>query len=144
MSRDPFSVEECNEGSGAACGAIFLNKGFENLLRTKLGDQANTILTARRLNEAIRYFENSIKRAFNPFDDACDDEYDIPLSGARDMPGIDLEDGYLKLSKFNPGNFIMLTGLEMIFTASFNPYLTRFTNSSTSKWKMLNLNVMSE
>lgn len=144
MSRDPFSVEECNEGSGAACGAIFLNKGFEDLLRRKLGDQANTILTARRLNEAIRYFENSIKRAFNPFDDACDDEYDIPLSGAKDMPSIDLEDGYLKLSKFNSCNFIMLTRLELIFTASFNQSSTRFSNSSTSKWKMLKLNVMTK
>jgi hypothetical protein len=142
VSRDPFSVEECNEGSGAACGAIFLNKGFEDLLRKKLGNQANAILTVRRLSEAIRYFENSIKRAFNPFDDACDDEYDIPLSGARDMPSIDLEDGYLKLSKFNSHRFIMLTKLEMTFTASFNPSSTRFTNSSASKWQMLKLNVM--
>ena len=93
-------VEECNEGSGAACGAIFLNKGFENLLRKKLGQHAKTILSTRRLVEAIRYFENSIKRAFNPYDPSCDDEYDIPLSGAKDVPEIGLEDGYFKLSKF--------------------------------------------
>ena len=101
ISRDPFQVEECNEGSGAACGAIFLDKGFGDLLCRKLGALAASTLTARRLNEAIKYFENSIKRAFNPFDEAsCEAEYDIPLSGLKDIPSIGLEDGYLKLSKF--------------------------------------------
>jgi hypothetical protein len=92
-------VEECNQGSGAACGALFLNKGFEDLLRRKLGDLTESVLKPKRLEEALRYFENSIKRAFNPFDASCDEEYEIPLSGARDVPRIGLEDGYLKLSK---------------------------------------------
>lgn len=101
-SREPFQVEECTEGSGAACGAIFLNKRFESLLRDKLGALAKTILTPKRINEAIRFFENTIKRAFNPLDPmSCDSEYEIPLAGAKDVPRIGLEDGYLRLSRLN-------------------------------------------
>jgi len=95
-SREQFQVEECNEGSGAACGAIFLNKLFESLVREKLGDRAKTIPTPKRINKAIRFFESTIKRSFNPLDPtSCDEEYEIPLSGAKDVSQIGLEDGCL-------------------------------------------------
>jgi hypothetical protein len=102
ISREPFSVEECNVGSGAACGAIYLHQGFEKLLRDKVGAQAKTILTERRVNEALRYFENAIKRAFNPYEEACETEFEIPMAGAPDVPALGLEEGYLKLSRSVP------------------------------------------
>jgi len=73
-------------------------------LRQKLGRHADSILTRNTLNEARRYFEDSIKRTFNPND--TDDDFDVPLRGADDIPAIGLEEGYLKLSKFeNPVGF---------------------------------------
>jgi hypothetical protein len=99
ISRDPFSIDECNVGSGGQYGAMFLNKNFEMLLRRKLGDQAATILTAKRINEAIRFFENNIKRVFNPYDSMCETEFEVPLNNVPDIPDIGLQDGYLKLSK---------------------------------------------
>jgi hypothetical protein len=78
---------------------MYLNKGFEALLRKKLGPQADTILTPRRLKASMTYFESSIKCNFNPYDEACDMEYEVPLSGTIDIPEIGLEEGYMKLSR---------------------------------------------
>ena len=100
MSQVPFSVKECNIGSGALCGAIFLHKNFKELLRHKLGTRANSILTERKLKEAMSYFENSVKRAFNPYDETCEPDFDVPLGNTSDILSIGLEDGYLRLSMF--------------------------------------------
>lgn len=78
---------------------MFLNKNFEMVLRRKLGGQAATILTTRRINEAMRFFENNIKRVFNPYDAMCETEFEVPLNNVPDIPDIELRDGYLKLSK---------------------------------------------
>ena len=90
VGLEPFSIEECNVGSGAACGAVFLNKGFEDLLREKLGGRAESILTSKRLAEAVRFFESSIKVAFNPYDEYTEDEFDVPMGAiercSRDWP----------------------------------------------------------
>jgi hypothetical protein len=99
VSHDPFQVEECNQGTGAACGAIFLNLNFENLLRKKLGHHSKRLLTDKRLLSAINFFEGSIKRNFNPYDPNCEKEFEVPLTGSESIPEIGLEDGYLMLSK---------------------------------------------
>lgn len=65
-----------------------------------MGDLAGRLLTEKRVNNAINFFEDSIKRSFNPYDPACEDEFDVPLSIPKDIPRIRLEDGYLKLTKY--------------------------------------------
>lgn len=103
ISQVPFSVKECSVGTGALCGAVFLHKAFESMIRRKLGARSSSILTDKRLKDAMKYFENSIKREFNPYDDSRgherDDEFDIPLGNAKDIPSLGLEDGYLKMSR---------------------------------------------
>ena len=37
LSLDPFSIEESSPGTGAACASIYLDQGFQALLRKKLG-----------------------------------------------------------------------------------------------------------
>jgi hypothetical protein len=94
-SRIPFSVKECSIGSGALCGAIFLYKNFE---ARKLGTPSDSILTKRRLKEAINYFEEHIKKEFNPYDSSfISDDFNVPMRNAADIPSVGLEDGYLKL-----------------------------------------------
>jgi hypothetical protein len=97
--REPFEVKECNEGSGGLCGASFLNKAFEGLLRRKLGSLADTILNEKELFEANRYFEARIKTDFNPYDSACDDDFRIQFRGHHNDARIGLEEGVLVLSK---------------------------------------------
>lgn len=135
VSLAPFCVEECNVGSGAACGAVFLNKGFEELLCQKFGEKAETILTSRRLAEAVRFFENSIKVAFNPYDEWSENEFDVPLGAVDDIPEIGLEDGYLKLSKF-VGSMAFLILLGMMLKVFFDPFLIKSTTSSVNRFTM--------
>ena len=58
------------------------------------------MLSTKRLAEAVRFFESSIKIAFNPYDEWSENEFEVPLGAIGDIPEIGLEDGYLKLSKF--------------------------------------------
>jgi hypothetical protein len=127
-SRDPFEIEECNVGTGAACGAVFLNRGFEAMLRKKLGSKATTILTERRLGDAMRYFESSIKRNFNPYDADGDDEYELPMGG---LDQIGINDDYLKLTKYSLALHPLTIGT--IFKASSPQYSIRYTISSINR-----------
>jgi hypothetical protein len=88
-------------GMGAACGSIYLDKGFEDLLRARLGEKADELLTPKRLSGTQRHFDTLIKCQYNPYE-YCEEEYEIPLPGAPDQPEIALEGGYLKLTKFDP------------------------------------------
>lgn len=97
LALEPFSIEECTAPTGAACGSVYLNQGFESLIRSRLGRDADSILNPRVSAEIISQFE-TIKRRFNPYEGG-EDDYDVPLRGAPEMPHIGLEEGYLKLSK---------------------------------------------
>jgi hypothetical protein len=99
LSRYPFEIQECSVGTGAACGAVFLDEDFERLLRNKLGRHATSILTARRAIEAAKYFDSGFKRNFYPYDRDSESDFEVPLVGAPDIPEIGLEAGYLKLTK---------------------------------------------
>lgn len=100
MSIDPFEIEESTAGTGAACGAIFLDQRFEQLLRTRIGKNVAEVLKPARLEEAMKTFNATIKCNFDPFAEDCDDTFDIRLPGARDIPEIQLNDEYLSLTKF--------------------------------------------
>lgn len=97
MSQLPFRVEECTVGTGAACGAIYLDRAFEGLIRRKFEGEGN--IDDRRLADLVRQFDNSIKREFNPFDPSAETSFEISISGFQDMPHIGLRDGYLTLSR---------------------------------------------
>jgi hypothetical protein len=92
------------------------------MLRRKLDDKADRILTPPRLREAMRYFETTIKYAFNPCSDSCETEFDVPLPGAPDTPDIKLEDGFLQLTKFLPF-YTALTGVGMRLTECSGEFL---------------------
>jgi hypothetical protein len=82
------------------CGAIFLHKNFEELIRRKLGTRFTSILTERRLKEALSYFEDHVKKEFNPYDPSSDSEdLNVPMGNAPDALSVGLEDGYLKLTR---------------------------------------------
>jgi hypothetical protein len=49
--------------------------------------------------EIMRHFDTVIKCQYNPYDSRCEDEYEIPIAGAPNIPEINLEEGYLTLTK---------------------------------------------
>lgn len=124
VSQKPFRVEECTVGTGAACGAIYLDQGFETLLRNKFGEVGIQYLDDKRLSELVRHFDNQIKRQFNPFDSMAETEFEIPISGIQDMPSIGLRDGYLILTRsadaFQTDN---RADLQPVFDNIFNQVL---------------------
>jgi hypothetical protein len=99
LSRYPFEIQECGLGTGQACGAVRLDEGFEALVKRKLGRHSATILTPKRILEFKRQFDSFIKRQFDPFDEDCEEEYEVNLAGAPDIPEVGLEAGYLKIKK---------------------------------------------
>ena len=78
---------------------MFLTKNFEKLLHDRLGEHSREVLTPKRIREAVRNFEGTLKLTFDHFDQSCDETFEIPLPGAPDIPTLGLEEGYLKLSR---------------------------------------------
>ena len=78
---------------------MFLNLGFEKLLRTKLQRWADDILTTACLEDAFNMFDTRVKCQFNPLSRNCEADYRIPLPGAPSLPHIGLDGGYLRLSR---------------------------------------------
>jgi hypothetical protein len=101
VGRSPFLLKECTVGTGAACGSMFLNRGFEDLLRRKLGRWADEVLTTSCLEEAFSMFDTRVKCQFNPLSGDCEREYRIPLPGAPNVVHLGLDGGFLRLSKYN-------------------------------------------
>jgi hypothetical protein len=96
---------ECYKGTGEACGSAYLDYKFGKWLEDRLGPQlASRLLRGKRINAAVSYFENTIKRQFYPYDNSCDLGYQIPLNCGEDYPSIELEDGYLKMTKSYSSN----------------------------------------
>ena len=92
-------MEECTVGTGAACGAIYLDQGFERLLRRRFEGAGAGHLTDKRLADLLRQFDGTIKRQFNPLDPSAERDFEISVSGLVDMPNIGLRDGYMTLSQ---------------------------------------------
>ena len=100
-SLDPFQIDECTVGTGAACGAMYLNDGFERLIRAKLGARAEEILNKRTLAVTLRSFETTIKCQFNPLAPISEEFYEVPIPGAPTIRVIGLERGFMTLTKYS-------------------------------------------
>jgi hypothetical protein len=94
----PFEVEECTIGSGAPCGAIYLNQRFEALVQNRFERAGIDLRGDRRLAGLVQYFEISIKCQFNPFDPMATEIFEIPI-GWQDNPLIGVRDGLLTLTR---------------------------------------------
>ena len=97
---DPFQIDECTVGTGAACGAMYLNDAFERLIRAKLGARAEEILNKRTLAVTLRSFETTIKCQFNPLAAISEEFYEVPIPGAPTIKTIGLEGGFITLTKY--------------------------------------------
>jgi hypothetical protein len=94
----PLRIEESAEGSGACCGAAMLNAKFEELIREKMGNGRFAKLRrdkARSWLTALKYFEEYVKRNFDPTSPA---DFNVPLPGVADDEQAGIDQGYLILS----------------------------------------------
>jgi hypothetical protein len=89
----PLRIEESAEGSGACCGAAMLNAKFEELIREKIGNGRFAKLhrdKARSWLTALKYFEEYVKRNFDPTSPA---DFNVPLPGVADDEQAGIEPG---------------------------------------------------
>ncbi|KAI6821312.1 actin-like ATPase domain-containing protein [Hortaea werneckii] len=95
-SLRPLRLEEVVRGSGGCCGAAFLNLAFENFIKKKIGNKAFHELRFNKPKTwltALSYFEDRVKRTFNPAQ--RDTDFYIPLPNFEDNAKAGIQDGYL-------------------------------------------------
>lgn len=98
LELNPFKVEECTEGTGATCGAIYLEHGFEKLIKEKFERAGEPPLSGKHLAALLNEFNTKVKQQHHPID-RPDDEYYLTVPGIKtDIPSIELRDGLLRLT----------------------------------------------
>ena len=97
-SINPFLISECSIGTAGACGSLFLDRAFEEAVRTKLGSHATQVLKPRTVAEMMRYFKHFIKLEFK--DDESVPSINFAVPGAPDIPEADIEGGFMTMSRY--------------------------------------------
>ncbi|KAK4995018.1 hypothetical protein LTR66_005073 [Elasticomyces elasticus] len=90
-------IEESATGTGGLCGAVFLNLRFEAHCRDKMGAQNFDAMRTQKPKSwisALNYFEEYVKRKFDPKDT---NEFFIPLPGMMDDEDAGIDSGFLCL-----------------------------------------------
>ncbi|KAG5918174.1 hypothetical protein E4U42_006956 [Claviceps africana] len=62
--KSPFTLKECVKGDGDLCGGIFLDKGFLELVRKKVGPSWSSVSKKKELEFMNEKWEHGIKRQF--------------------------------------------------------------------------------
>jgi hypothetical protein len=93
-----LSIEECTAGTGGTCGATFLDNEFIEMLRRKLGNQGDNVLTPELVAHLQHHFEYGLKRGFD--ENSRRKEYVIDMGRAPDIPRIGLRGGRLKVTAY--------------------------------------------
>ncbi|KAF3941340.1 hypothetical protein ABW19_dt0203577 [Dactylella cylindrospora] len=78
---NPLRLKECAVGEGGLCGSVFLDLGFEQLIKSKVGVSKYNSIRERYRNEMMAQFEYRIKRHF---DGSTNRDYTVTLQGAGD------------------------------------------------------------
>lgn len=106
LSLSPLRLKESAPGSGALCGAAFLNIRFEDLVKSRLGTNIFENLPPKAWAGALNYFEEYAKRVFDPMDsqDEYDDnKFEVPMIGVPDNIAAGIQGSYLTISVADMG-----------------------------------------
>jgi hypothetical protein len=97
-----LALEQCTRPTGAFCGAMSLDLGFEEFVRNKVSTNDAFILTRAVLRGIRNYFQQHIKFSFDPNDPECPRDFFVPFLGAPDLPAIGLVSGYIEIKRSSP------------------------------------------
>lgn len=102
QSLDPIRFKEVVSGTGGLCGSAFINFGFENLLKQKLGPHRFSEYRKRSpkmWKAAIDNFDQVIKPSFNPSKaKKRTRSFEIVMPGITDDKSVGIEDGVLTIT----------------------------------------------
>jgi len=93
----PLGIEEAQVGTGGLCGSAFLNYGFEEHVKFRIGEVEFSRLQSTNpaaWETALKHFEEYVKRNLS---DELED-FNIPMPGVPDNDDAGVSMGYLALS----------------------------------------------
>ncbi|KEQ68243.1 actin-like ATPase domain-containing protein [Aureobasidium namibiae CBS 147.97] len=107
-SVSPLRLKESAPGIGALCGSVFLNLKFQDLVRRRMGAEEFQTFCRKSPSAwtvAHKYFEDYVKRNFDPMDseaESDDSQFHVPFPGVPD-----------NLAAGIVGSFITLTNADV-------------------------------
>lgn len=84
-----LQLDECVVGTGALCGAVYLDRRFEDFVQKRIGKDVYANMSLRALQQMWGYWETFVKREFR----GLDNEFNTPPSSSTS-----LEDGGVKVA----------------------------------------------
>lgn len=75
----PLQLNEIAIGAGALCGAVYLDRRFEDFVRDTLGRDTYEHMSNRAKQQMMQYWETYMKREFSEGGDA-EDDFEDPVS----------------------------------------------------------------
>ncbi|KAL0639028.1 hypothetical protein Q9L58_001910 [Maublancomyces gigas] len=93
---NPLTVNECVKGTGGLCGSVFLNRGFLDLVKSRIGDLFKKMKPATR-NRMVSEWELVLKRDFSNSEE--DDLSSCPIGPIPDNSELRILDGELLINR---------------------------------------------
>lgn len=137
-SLSPLRFEECAAGTGGICGSGLLNMRFEEHVKARMGVASFEEYCQQHPREWARckeHFELRTKRDFNPYGSDIDleeDDFNLPLAGAKNNPGAGIESNHLILSVANLDH-IFRPVMESIIKLADEQYISLVKQKKTLK-----------
>lgn len=99
-SLSPLQLHECVVGSGGLCGAVYLDRRFEDFIQCRIGKETLDGMSHRARFQMNQYWETYIKREFNPTNKSndSDTEFHVPVVGIPDDQEKGVKDGFLRVT----------------------------------------------
>ncbi|PSK40200.1 Heat shock protein 12B [Elsinoe australis] len=97
---DPLRFREVVPGQGGLCGGVFIDLAFENYLKQRFGKREFAKMCREKpmmLPTALSYFEDKVKRKFNP-DETGKVTFKVPVPGMPDDSSFGVKDGFILLT----------------------------------------------
>ncbi|KAI5815866.1 hypothetical protein BZA77DRAFT_281349 [Pyronema omphalodes] len=101
-SLHPLQLKEVAVGTGALCGAVYLDRRFEDFVKGAIGTEVWEGMDFRAKSQMWGAWEGGVKREFSVSEDGDEDEgedYWIPVMGVRDMEDGRVRGGFLRVTR---------------------------------------------
>jgi hypothetical protein len=99
VENRPFLIRESTIGTGGASGAIYILRGFEELVRSRFRQVGIAQIEDKTIRGIVEQFRDRIMHHFDGLDPQAEAEFDLPIPGVHEMPAIGIRDGFMTFSK---------------------------------------------
>jgi len=106
-SLKPLQLHECVVGSGGLCGAVYLDRRFEDFIQRRIGKETFEGMSHRARFQMSQYWETFIKREYSESGSGAgaggggedDTGFHVPVVGVPDNPEKGVKDGFLLVTR---------------------------------------------